>query len=43
MAMSPVLQVLRTMGIVIGVAFLGFMLWVAVIGPAILLLLNPHS
>ena len=30
------LQTLRTMGIVIGLAFAGFLLWVAVIGPAIL-------
>jgi hypothetical protein len=41
--MNPVLQALRTLGIIVGVAFLGFMLWVAVIGPAILLLLKPHS
>jgi hypothetical protein len=40
---NPVLQALRTLGIVVGIAFLGFMLWVAVIGPAILLLLKPHS
>jgi hypothetical protein len=43
MGMQPVLQALRTMGIIIGLAFLGFMLWVAVIGPAILLLLSPRS
>jgi multisubunit Na+/H+ antiporter MnhC subunit len=41
--MQPVLQALRTAGIVIGVAFFGFMLWVAIIGPAILILLKPHS
>ena len=41
--MQPVLQALRTAGIVIGVAFLGFMLWVAVIGPALLLLLKPQN
>jgi multisubunit Na+/H+ antiporter MnhC subunit len=41
--MNPVLQALRTLSIIVGVAFLGFMLWVAVIGPAILLLLKPHS
>jgi len=41
--MNPVLQALRTVGIIVGVAFLGLTLWVAVIGPAILLLLKPHS
>jgi hypothetical protein len=41
--MNPMVRVLRQLAIFIGIAFLGFMLWVAVIGPAILLLLKPHS
>jgi hypothetical protein len=36
-------RMLRQLGIVIGLAFLVFLLWVAVIGPALLLLLKPHS
>ena len=38
--MQPVLQRLRTLGIVVGLASIGLMLWVVVIGPAILLLLS---
>jgi hypothetical protein len=41
--MNPVLRALRTVGIVIGLAFVAFMLWVAVIGPSLLLLLKPRS
>jgi hypothetical protein len=41
--MNPMVRMLRQLGILIGLAFLGFLLWVAVIGPAILLLLKPHS
>ena len=41
--MNPVLRALRTMGIVIGLAFAAFMLWVAVIGPSILRLLQVRS
>jgi hypothetical protein len=41
--MNPVLQALRTLGIIIGIAFLGLLLWTAVVGPGILLLLTPHS
>jgi hypothetical protein len=36
-------RMLRQLGIFIGLAFLGFLLWVAVVGPALLLLLKPHS
>jgi hypothetical protein len=41
--MNPVLQALRKLGIVIGLAFVAISLWVVVIGPAILLLLKPRS
>ena len=41
--MNPIVRMLRQLGIFIGLAFLGFLLWVAVIGPAILLLLKAHS
>ena len=41
--MNPMVRMLRQLGIFIGLAFLGIMLWVAVIGPALLLLLKPHS
>ena len=41
--MNPVVRMLRQLGIFVGLAFLGFLLWVAVIGPAILLLLKPRS
>lgn len=41
--MNPMVRTLRTLGIIIGLALLGFTLWVAVIGPAILLLLKPHD
>jgi len=40
---NQVLGALRTMGIIIGIAFLGLMLWTVVIGPSILLLLHPRS
>ena len=41
--MNPMVRMLRQLGIFIGLAFVGFLLWVAVIGPALLLLLKPHS
>jgi hypothetical protein len=41
--MNPMVRMLRQLGIIIGLAFLGFMLWVAVIGPAILILLKPRT
>ncbi len=41
--MQSVVKTLRTLGIVIGIAFIGLLLWVAVVGPAILLLLKPRS
>ena len=41
--MNPMVRMLRQLGIFIGLAFLGFLLWVAVLGPALLLLLKPHS
>ena len=41
--MNPMVRMLRQLGIFIGLAFLGFLLWVAVIGPALLLLLKTHS
>jgi len=41
--MQSVVKTLRTVGIVIGIAFIGLMLWVAVIGPAILLLVKARS
>jgi hypothetical protein len=41
--MNPMVRMLRQLGIFIGLAFLGFLLWVAVVGPALLLLLKPHS
>jgi hypothetical protein len=41
--MNPMVRMLRQLGIFVGLAFLGFLLWVAVIGPAILLLLKPRS
>ena len=41
--MNPMVRMLRQLGIFIGLAFLGFLLWAAVIGPALLLLLKPHS
>jgi hypothetical protein len=41
--MNPMVRMLRQLGIFVGLAFLGFLLWVAVVGPAILILLKPHS
>ena len=41
--MHPVLPTLRTLGLIVGVAFVGILLWVAVIGPAILSLLEARS
>jgi hypothetical protein len=41
--MNPMVRMLRQLGIFVGLAFLGFLLWVAVIGPAILLLLKPRG
>jgi hypothetical protein len=41
--MNPMVRMLRQLGIFVGLAFLGFLLWVAVIRPAILLLLKPRS
>ena len=41
--MNPMVRMLRQLGIFIGLAFLGFLLWVVVIGPAIMVLLKPHS
>ena len=41
--MNPMARTLRKLGIFIGLAFLGFTLWVVVIGPAILLMLEPRT
>ena len=41
--MNPMVRMLRQLGIVVGLAFLGFSLWMIVIGPAILILLKPHN
>jgi hypothetical protein len=41
--MNPMVRMLRQLGIFVGLAFIGFLLWVAVIGPALLVLLKPHS
>jgi hypothetical protein len=41
--MNPMVRMLRQLGIFIGLAFLGYLLWVAIVGPAILILLKPHS
>ena len=41
--MNPIVRMLRQLGIFVGLAFIGFLLWVAVIGPALLVLLKPHS
>ena len=41
--MNPMVQTLRKLGIFIGLAFLALLLWVVVIGPALLLLVNARS
>ena len=41
--MNPMIQNLRKLGIFIGLAFLGLLLWVVVIGPALLLLIQARS
>jgi hypothetical protein len=41
--MNPMVRMLRQLGIFIGLAFVGYFLWVAIVGPAILLLLKPHN
>jgi hypothetical protein len=41
--MNPMVRMLRQLGIFIGLAFLGYLLWVAIVGPAILILLKPRS
>jgi hypothetical protein len=41
--MNPMVQTLKKLGIFIGLAFLGFLLWVVVIGPALLLLVQARN
>ncbi|HUZ86207.1 MAG TPA: hypothetical protein VNF26_04600 [Candidatus Baltobacterales bacterium] len=41
--MQDLARTLRLAGIAVGVVFLGWLLWIAVLGPSIMLLLKPRS